>query len=314
MIEQSDSTVWIVVLHWQGSHYTRACLASLRTLTHVNHKVLLVDNGSPDKSGADIAKQFSEVTLLETGRNLGFSGGCNVGINHCLEHGADWIWLLNNDTKVGRDSLSCLMKVAHENSKAGVLGAMVMTGAGDQFVASGAGEIDFARFKTFLRRSAEAGAEFVECDWVSGSNLLLRAEALRKAGSFDEDYFLYFEDTELCWRMRQHGWTCLFVPDAKVEHVGGGSTEGGLTYWRAYYYTRNRLLFFLRYTRGPAYIPGFLNMAGHILRHSIVLPMRGSHGKSQLKAELLGLNDYLQKRFGKASCLDWCNSDDQSTT
>jgi GT2 family glycosyltransferase len=282
-------------------------------LTDLNHKVLLVDNGSPDNSGADIARQFPEVSLLETGRNLGFSGGCNAGINYCLEQEADWIWLLNNDTKVGHDSLARLMKVAQENKKAGVLGAMVMTGTGDQYVASGAGEIDFLRSKTFLRRSAEAGAEFIDCDWVSGSNLLLRAEALRQSGSFNDDYFLYFEDTELCWRMRQHGWTCLFVPDAKVEHAGGGSTEGSRTYWRAYYYTRNRLLFFAKYTRGAALIPGLINIAGHLVRHAVVLPMRGTHGKLQLKAELLGLKDYLDRRFGKASCLDWCSNDDSSS-
>jgi GT2 family glycosyltransferase len=304
--ESSTQTVWIIVLHWQGSHYTRACLASLRSLTYTNLKVILVDNGSPDNSGGSIAQQFPEVELVETGKNLGFSGGCNAGIDYCLRKGAQWIWLLNNDTKVGTDSLSRLMEIADQAPRAGALGAMVVTGEGDLFAASGAGEIDFNRAKTFLRKTAPADSKFIECDWLSGSNLLLRAQALSDAGLFDDDYFLYFEDTELCWRMRKKGWLCLFVPSARVEHAGGGSTEGNRSYWRAYYYTRNRLLFFLNYSRGASRLFGLLNISGHLIRHALVLPFRGDRGKKQLKSELLGLKDYWDKRFGKAACLDWC--------
>ena len=307
---QDSPPVFIIILHWQGSHYTRACLASVRALAYENFKILLVDNGSPDKSGAGIAKQFPGVMLLETGVNLGFSGGCNAGINYCLENGAQWIWLLNNDTKVGKDSLTALMKAAAREPKAGALGAMVMTGKGDQFVASGAGEIDFIRAKTYLRKTAPAGAEYISCDWLSGSNLLLKAEALRQVGTFNDEYFLYFEDTELCWRMRKAGWSCLFVPAARVEHAGGASTEGSRSYWRAYYYTRNRLLFFSKYSRGLSSLPGLLNIAGHLVRHALVLRFRGENGKKQLKAEMLGLNDYLGRRLGKATCLDWCETDE----
>jgi GT2 family glycosyltransferase len=135
--------------------------------------------------------------------------------------------------------------------------------------------------------------------------MLFRAEAFTEMKGFDEDFFLYFEDTDLCWRMNQANWKCLFVPQAKIRHIGGASTEGKLAIWRSYYYTRNRLLFFLKARRGLAALPAILAIAAHISRHAIVLPFRGENGKRQLRAELLGLSDYLCKRYGKAKCLDF---------
>lgn len=306
MTDKLQDLVWIIVLHWQGSDYTRACLRSLGALTYGNYKILLVDNGSPDQSGTGIASEFPAVSLLQTGKNLGFSGGCNAGIDYCLNHGASWIWLLNNDTTVEKESLSQLMAVAEKNSRSAALGALVIDGTDAGEISSGAGEIDFRRAKTFLRKTAPDGTTCLECDWLSGSNLLVRAAAIKEIGTFNDDYFLYFEDTDLCWRMRQAGWSCLFVPQAKIRHTGGGSTEGKRSYWRAYYYTRNRLLFFLSHSSGASAIAGLASVSGHIIRHLIVLPFRGDSGRKKLLAELLGLRDYVFKRLGKATCLDWC--------
>jgi hypothetical protein len=298
-----------VVLHWQASHYTRACLASIRGLHYANYETLLVDNGSPDQSGTAIARQFPEVSLLTLAENRGFAGGCNAAIDYGLEHGAQWIWLLNNDTKVAVDSLELLMAAAVTRADAGALGAVVRTGAGEHFATSGPGQIDFVRAKTYLRRRIPEGQQPVEAEWLSGSNLLLNVEALRRVGRFDEDYFLYFEDTDLCYRLRRHGWKCMLVPAAQVEHVGGASTEGKRAYWRAYYYTRNRMLFFFKHKKGPATVLPLIFIAGHLARHTLVLPFRGEPGRHQLRAELLGLRDYLQGRLGKATCLDWCEKD-----
>src|SRR5205823_12067704 len=118
-------------------------------------------------------------------------------------------------------------------------------------------------------------------------------------GMFDEDYFIYFEDADLCYRMARAGWHCLLVPSARVEHVGA-SSDAGRSFWRAYYYTRNRLLFFLRYLHGFAAIPALFAIYGHLARHAIVLPFRGEDGRKQLKAEYIGLRDYLSHKLGKS--------------
>ena len=301
--------VMVVVLHWRGSHYTRACLASIRSLRYANFEILLVDNGSPDGSGAAIARHFPGITLLSLENNRGFAGGCNAALSYSIEQGAEWVWLLNNDTKVAPDSLSLLVDRASEHTDAGALGAVVRTGHGEHFVSSGPGQIDFIKAKTYLRSEFPDSAAALQCQWLSGSNLLLRVDAIKQTGAFDEDYFLYFEDTDLCHRLGKRKWKCLLVPAASVEHVGGASTEGKRSYWRAYYYTRNRLLFFMKALKGPACLPALFFISGHLVRHALALPFRGESGRNQLRAEYLGLKDYLARRFGKATCLDWCEEE-----
>lgn len=303
--QTEEPVVWIMVLHYQGADCTVTCLNSLRALKYRKFHVLLLDNGSPDRSGDEIARSFPEFSYVRLEENLGFAGGCNEGVRYCTERGAQWVWLLNNDTRVAPDSLRLMIAEAAKSDKAALLGAMVYTPLGEQFVASGAGEIDFMRGKTLMRKQVPSGVQSVSCEWLSGCNLLLRTDAFWSVKGFDEDYFLYFEDTDLCYRMREAGWDCVLVPDARVEHIGGASTEGKLSIWRMYYYTRNRLLFFVKHTKGAAMVPMLLAISAHLARHYIVLPFRGEAGKRQLKAEMLGLRDYMDRRFGKATCLDW---------
>lgn len=297
--------VWVLVLHYQNAEDTRRCLQSLRSLDYPNVRVLLLDNGSPDFSGQEAASGFSEATFVRLPDNLGFAGGCNAGVSLCKEQGAKWVWLLNNDTLVEPGTLSALMAKAESSPKAGLLGAQVYTAHGEGFVPSGGGEIDFVRGKTHERKSVPDGCSAMECDWISGCNLLVRVDAFQSVGGFDESFFLYFEDTDLCMRLRQAGWQCLMVPSARINHIGLRSTEGARSTWRHYYYIRNRLLFFHKHLPSQRRLSVTLAVTGHLARHSLTLPFRGEKGRRRLKAELLGYRDYWQHRFGKATCLDW---------
>ncbi|HEY9784319.1 MAG TPA: glycosyltransferase family 2 protein [Candidatus Obscuribacterales bacterium] len=371
-----DPQVWALVLHWRGAELTRECLKSLAGVGYPGLTVLLVDNGSDHNDGAKLKQEFPSIELLRLDANLGFAGGCNAGMMYCMERGAEFIWLLNNDTKVTEEALSLLMKQAIEHPQAAAFGALMVDdllsaksdgngakirsdgeaprsdepsrssaglngneseresesqsaavadkaqhalfgkntrsgryhGAQDarpKTAGNGRGEIDFVRAKTFLR--SDFSGRVVDCQWLSGSNLLLRSSALQMAGLFDESYFLYFEDTELCHRLRLGGWSCLLVPDAIIEHTGNASTDGKRRFWRDYYYTRNRLLFFTTYLKGAKSIPACAFIFAHLLRHAIVLPFRGERGRCQLKAEMLGARDFICRSFGKAQCLDWCD-------
>jgi GT2 family glycosyltransferase len=237
--------------------------------------------------------------------NLGFAGGCNAGARDCIGRGADWVWFLNNDARVEPDTLSLLIANAAKQPQAAALGAVVYTPSGQGYVPNGGGEIDFKRGKTYERKQPEPGAETLSCEWLSGCNLLVDSRKFESVGGFDEQYFLYFEDTDLCFRLRQAGWQCLLVPQARVEHAGGASTEGDRQTWRRYYYTRNRLLFFGSHLSKPRAVLPFMLIGMHLLRHTLTLPWRGENGRRQLRAELLGLSDYLHGRLGKAQCLDW---------
>lgn len=297
--------VWIVVLHYQGEPLTRACLSSLAALNYPSFRVLLVDNGSLDKAGEAIAGDFPGVDYLPTGENLGFAGGCNAGARYGIAHGAQWIWFVNNDSRVEPNALDLLIAQAQADKQAAAVGALVHTPHAGGYVASGVGEIDFVRAKTLMRKQPQHGVKAQSCEWLSGANLLVRCDVFQSLNGFDEDYFLYFEDTDLCYRLRQAGWHCLLVPDARIYHEGGASTEGSKTIWRTYYYTRNRLLFFRSHLKGARAVLPLLAIAAHHMRHLLVLPFRGEKGRRQLKAELLGMRDYMLNRLGKANCLDW---------
>lgn len=301
-----EPLVWILVLHWRGIDLTRACLESVQKLTYANHKILLVDNGSDERDGEKLEKEFPLVTVIRLSENFGFAGGCNRGMEYCLEHGAEYIWLVNNDARVAEDSLTLLVQQAQQKTEAGALGGAVVDSlsAKEKRVEASRGTINFRSAKTKV--VSQLVTEPTYSDWLHGSNLLLRAKTLREVGLFDERYFLYFEDTELCHRMNLKGWKCLFVPDAQIEHLGSASTQDSRRHWRSYYYIRNRFLFFNTYLKGAASVPATFNMLMHVARHALVLPFRGEDGRNKLRAELLGTRDYFSQKFGRATCLDWC--------
>jgi GT2 family glycosyltransferase len=307
--------VYILVLHWRGIENTRRCLTSVKNLGYPNFRTLLVDNGSDTLDGDLLKQEFNEIELLRLDSNRGFSGGCNAGIAYSLEHGGDFVWVLNNDTEVRNDSLSLLVEAASNNKKAAALAAAVLdsvpetsskTVANDKSANEktipGRGIIDFRRAKSLLREPP--GDDPTECEWLAASNLLLRAEAIKGEMVFDDRYFLYFEDTELCYRLNLKGWKCLLVPRARIEHAGGASTTDNLQHWRSYYYTRNRLLFFSTYATFPTKLLTMLAIHAHLLRHRISLPKKGERGRKQLKAELMGARDFQLGKFGKCEELD----------
>lgn len=304
-VSPKTGKVWVVVLHYGGADYTRKCLESLQNLSLPPDGIVLTDNCSPDNSGEAISREFPHVHYQQLPDNLGFAGGSNAGIRLCIERGADWIWLLNNDTEANPDSLEKLMEVASSSPEAGVLGALVQTPGKHGPVVSGTGIVDFKKAKTYERDVVDRSVAFKACEWISGCNLLVRAEAFTKVGGFDERYFLYFEDTDLCYRLNAAGWQCLVVPAAQLRHEGNVSTGEKLSAWRSYYHTRNRFLFFAQHAKGYQRILAFMLIATHVLRHTLVLPFRGTRGMRQLRAELLGFRDFLSGKFGKAGCLDF---------
>ncbi len=228
-------------------------------------------------------------------------------MHYCLEKSADLIWLLNNDTTIPAETLDKLVEIARENPKAAALGACIVENEADgrSNTVQARGVIDFTTGKNILKaRCTRAGCRLRMAFRVEP---LVARRCAKASRSFStKPIFLYFEDTELCHRLRLKGWQCILVPDALIAHTGNASTTGKRRFWRDYYYTRNRFLFFSQYLKGIKKVPAFAFIFAHLLRHSIVLPFRGEKGKNQLRAELLGARDYFQHSFGKAKCLDWC--------
>src|SRR6056297_688817 len=137
-----DKSVYIVILNWNNFQETIDCVESCKKLTYSNFKILLVDNGSTDGSEDILKKEFPGIPLIQTGENLGYSGGNNAGIRHALEQGADYIWLLNNDTVVDPQCLAKMVQTAESSNQIGMVGSKIFYHHSPDILWYAGGEID----------------------------------------------------------------------------------------------------------------------------------------------------------------------------
>ena len=238
--------VYIGVVNWNGWQYTVRCLDSLRLLDYANYRVVVVDNGSSDGSPERIRAAHPDTELVEAGRNLGFAGGANIGIKLALDRGAGYVWVLNNDIEVEPATLSSLTIVARSQPGVGVIGAAVWQPATGNSEATMATEAFRWRGEYRLpdpcpEPSSASPAPAHSVDDVAGSSSLLDAAMLRQIGLFEERFFHYSDDVELCARACRFGWTVMHACHAKIWHVVGGTvpTTGAQA---QYYFVRNLLL------------------------------------------------------------------------
>lgn len=241
------------------SHNTReellACLGSLETIT-VPIEVVVVDNASEDGSADAVEARFAPVRLLRNGENVGFGRANNRGL---AETRAPFVLLLNSDAELRAGCLETLLRILRERPEVGIVAPRTVEADGAVQVSFGADLTPMSEWRQrrrvegvrrrrsdALQAAAAAASREHEPDWVSGSCLLARREALAAVGGFDEGYFLYEEDADLCRRVRAAGWRILFTPAAEAVHhkgrsVGRDPERARLEYQRSHvrYYARH---------------------------------------------------------------------------
>ncbi|HEY2777570.1 MAG TPA: glycosyltransferase family 2 protein [Gaiellaceae bacterium] len=230
-----------VVLNWNGGDDTLAALASLDGV-----ETVCVDNGSDDGSPDAIAARFPSVELIRTGVNLGFSGGNNVGIRRALGRGADWVLLLNNDAVADPGLPAALAAAAAARPDAGVLACKVFFADPPDVLMYAGGRVNlrlgyWGRQVGFGQRDDGRFDSLRDVDRATGAAMAVSRAAIERAGLLDESLFAYAEDTEWCLRIREAGFGVVFVPDARVWHVGSASTGGMRSPTSIYYDTRNMI-------------------------------------------------------------------------
>jgi GT2 family glycosyltransferase len=239
--------VAIIVLNWNGLVDTLECLESLSHLDYPAYEVVVVDNGSTDGSVPAIRARCPEVAIIETGKNLGYTGGNNAGLRYALVHQAGYFLLLNNDTEVAPDFLHQLVEVAEADPRIGVVGPTIYYHDLPNVIWSAGGAIDWRRGSTRMvgldeREAGQFGIEPRSVDFVTGCAMLVRREVVEHVGMLDERFFAYYEEVEWCVRIARAGYKVVHVPMAKVWHKISPSTQEDLPFVH-YYMTRNRLLF-----------------------------------------------------------------------
>jgi len=252
--------VYCVVLHLglQPDGSARRLLAetldSIRQMTYPNFRIIVVDNGSTDGSQEMIRSRYPAIELIENGENLGFGGGNNVGMEHALGKGADWILLLNNDIVVDREMLTELMATGAADEHVGVLCPKIYYHAEPDRLWYAGGKVNFWTgiiSHRGIRETDHGQYDTIEqVGYVTGCAFLVRRDALVQVGLFDPVYHpAYPEDADLTERVRRAGYTLVYVPRAKLWHKVSSFSGGGMTPFKTKLKVEHNLIYFKRYAR-----------------------------------------------------------------
>ncbi|TXK16253.1 glycosyltransferase family 2 protein [Homoserinibacter sp. GY 40078] len=230
----ADPRLAIVTVSYSSGDVLPGLLRSLDSATTLSATVIVSDNGSTDGSVAEIRERFPRVIVHENGANLGYGGAVNAAVAAVAPE-ADWILVVNPDCVLDPGSVDRLIAAAAELPEVGAAGPLIVGEDGTPYPSAralpsfrtGVGHALFANVwrgnpwtARYRQDDVVARGEQTTVGWLSGSCVLVRGEAFRQLDGFDESYFMYFEDVDLGRRLGEAGWTNLYVPTARVVHVG----------------------------------------------------------------------------------------------
>ena len=234
------------VLTWNEYTDTKSCLASLQAQTYDNLDVVLVDNNSTDGSIDRLRKEFPTVTIIENDRNLGFSLAQNKAIEHGLDQGADYLWVLNNDIVLPDHALEHLVAEIGNDPTIGMITPQIMDDEATWFsygqVNRRSGHINAGPLARLRRAIAvrNTGQRFIDNDYAPLCCLLVDADVFRAVGLLPDPYFIYTEDVEFCLRAREAGYRIVTDTELTVDHAASSSSGGEQNPVTNYYVARNR--------------------------------------------------------------------------
>ena len=297
----AERRITAVVLNYSAADETVIAVRSLLASRRVIDELVVVDN-DPTAGCKDLLSSLVDrITYISTVRNLGFSGGMNVGIRYALERGATNLLLVNSDVFVPPDVLGGLEHVMEATPAAGIVGPVVMTRGEPNRVESLG-----MRYHSVTGRMRHVGCDERltsspadgPVDAVSGCLMLIRRDVFERAGLFDEEYFFSFEDLEFCRRAARLGFQTALAGRVKVYHEGGSSIGASSTR-RLYFAARNHL-------RAAAQIDPAVGRIASVFRGTSIVSLNLLHavrasGGSPLGrtvAVLGGTRDYVWGRFG----------------
>jgi GT2 family glycosyltransferase len=297
--------VTIVVLNWNDSDDTLECISSIKKLVipkGVELNTIVVDNNS-DPSSVNKLKDHSYFELIENKKNLGYSGGNNVGIKAAIAKGSDYVWILNPDLRLDTKSFSALVDFSRQAPHVSILSPKIYFYPGyeyhkDRYSKKDAGKViwyagGFINWTTVL--GEHYGVNEVdkgqfdgpnEVGFATGASLFFKKDLWNSTGGFDEKFFLYLEDADLCLRAKKIGLSIYFVPNSIMWHKNAKSSGVGGNL-HDYYFARNRMLFGMRH--------GSTRLKFALVRESMRILLKGRQWQKR------GVVDFYLRNFGQGS-------------
>ncbi|MFA7169652.1 MAG: glycosyltransferase family 2 protein [Candidatus Paceibacterota bacterium] len=294
--------VYLIVLNWNGKEDTLECLESLRSTNYDNYQTVLIDNGSEDDSVVAVREKFPEVEIVETGKNLGFAGGNNVGIEYAIKQGAEYVFLINNDTTVHPDYLKELVEVGESDPKIGAVGSKIYYHSEPERIWFAGGKINWLRNKGEHIGLDEIDKgqydEIKEVGYLTGCALLVKREVVEKIGVLEDDYFLYYEDADYSLRIQNADYKTVYAPKSIIYHKVSRSTKPGSASY-VYYHVRNGLVNARRNGNTKVKIAIYI-FAIFLFFKQIIKIIFFPEKRTWAFAVLRGEKDFLRGKMGKA--------------
>lgn len=299
--------IFVSLLNFNGKKNTLACLDSLKDIKMGNFQltVVVIDNASEEKFDLG-SGNIGDIPLviIKNKNNLGFSGGHNVGIKYCLENGADYVLILNNDTYVDKNFLEELLKASENDKKIGILAPKIYFAPGFEFHKERYSKKELGKVFWYAGGVMDwnnvighhRGVDGIdrgqfdkteETELATGCCMLIKKEVFGKVGLFDDKFYLYYEDADLSMRARKKGFKIFYVGKSIIWHKNASSAGGSGSKLQDYYITRNRLLFGFRYSSTRAKFALF--------RESLILLISGREWQKR------GIIDFYLGKLGKGS-------------
>jgi len=229
----------IIIVSWNTKDYLLKCLNSIyRNIKNMTFEIIVIDNASSDGSTEMIRLKFFDVILIENKQNIGFGAANNQAIKRS---GGKYVLILNPDTEILGESLNTMVTFLNENPKVGIVGPKILNPDNSIQLTCARNfptlATEFFWLTSLVRRFPKNRVighylmsywdhnDRRRVDCLSGACMMVRRDTLEKLGLFDEDYFMYGEDVDLCYHIKKSGWQIWYLPEAQIIHSGGESSK-----------------------------------------------------------------------------------------
>lgn len=290
----------ILILTYNGIENTVECLESLKKQIYKDYQVIIVDNASADSTVDTVKSGYPDVFVLENKQNLGYAGGNNAGLAYCIEKNFKYVFIINNDIILEPDALQKMVQFIENYPDAGIIGPINYSYYNRNEVQFLSSKLILDKYEFHVNTELSESCTFYETDYVNGAAMLLRIDLLKEIGCFDENYFLFWEESDLCLRTRRTGYKCIMLTNAKIYHKESASFGTAfLSPLKNYYLQRNKLYFFKKnYNEQVNFIFFFYYLDRVVKKLIKCLFSKPGSFLSLVRSDLLACSDYFGNRMG----------------
>ena len=297
----SNPKVAIVIVNWNKKDFILNLLKSLEELNYDNYEIIVVDNASTDGSAEAIREAFPYVTLIINKENLGGTGGFNTGMRYAIENkDCKYIWLLDNDAEIEKDTLVALVNTMETDEQIGIAGSRLVCKDTKITLECGAyvNRNSIGVTPCFRNLKMIPSSKLVEADYVAACSALVRTKALSTVGLMDERFFLHWDDMDWGLTFKNKGYKVVAVPNSVVYHPSFTEIDRGLI-THLYYDVRNPLLTYAKQFKGISLMKPSYNYFRYFFEGTIFLYLSGDKGKVLILVN--ALKDFFKERWGSFS-------------